>query len=348
MQFDIVDFDPSTEVRLLELYDGDLSASPYCHPLWLKLLGQATARSVRLVVAVEGGVVVAALPFLERRHAPGRWRMMEALPYDCYAYPLVDRAVPERDRIVLVEGIYRCLAAAGSVVRCFPPEWSGLVLPAQLGETTGLRPAMMQTIYIKTFHSLNDEDSLVRSYASHHRRKLNIFMKRNITLRSVVTRSELERFYSLVVETCHRRGIAPKFARKTVVEGGELMIASGLGSLWVAELAGRLCAGVFALRSKTIAVYWLGASSGEADVMRLAPMYGVMHQILFEAWQAGVAVVELGAAPTTGLRDFKSRWGTKPVRQSTYQTGDTFVLAALRARALIREVFGGRSRGRSG
>lgn len=335
MEFDQIDLDVPTEKRLLELYTADPAAMPYCHPLWVRLLADAMDRRSGLVVAHLAGRVVAALPFIQRRFGPWSWSLLEALPYDCYAFPLVDPAAPPEDRDDAIKGVYRRLFASGEIARCFPPEWLGLGLPPSLREESKIVVVNTDEIYLKRLSFAADEAALSKSYSQHHRRKLKAFDKGCVTARESSGRADLDNFYELLVATMGRQGLPVKFPRSTVVDGGEQLIDARLGRLYLAEHNGRLCAGVFALRSKKLSVFWLGATSNDDEAMRHAPMYGVMQRAILDAWRNGAEAFELGAAPTKGLRDFKSRWGAEPAVQPTYQSARPLVRAALRSRAAL-------------
>lgn len=165
------------ESEILDLYDSDECATPYCHPVMVGLLGEAFGRDTKYCVARSKFKIVAALPYLIRSNGSLPIRISESLPFDCYAFPLLSPSLDVEARKQVLEQIYRSLTQGGSIVRCFPPEWLNAAT-SYLATDPSLRvSAVHYEIFIKNFSGLSDERTLLGSYHPHHRRQVASSLK---------------------------------------------------------------------------------------------------------------------------------------------------------------------------
>jgi hypothetical protein len=322
--------DSELAAKIAQLYATAEFATPFCHPLWVGLLGEALRREAGYCVVLSGDELVAALPYTRRAFRGIPLTINESLPYDCYSLPLVSPGLNAVQKREAVRAAYQCLIHTATLARAFPPEWfgEGAFDP---GRSVGLAPSSeVDEIFVKRLEGLSDEAALLNSYAPHHRKQVLSALKAPITVSRVETLPGLEMLYGLVTETMSREGVSVKFSFDTVVRGGLQLIRQGLGTAYIADCDGMKCAGAFMLRSKNIMIYWLGATTGDKKALRHYPMFAVLHKAMLDALKEGSQVMELGAAPTPGLKDFKSKWGAQAMNQRKYIFGDKLALQALR------------------
>jgi len=323
-----------TEQALCKLYADCRQTSPYCHPLWVDLLGSAFDCEAGWCVIRSGGEIVAAMPYLRKKLARSLLIRVDALPYDCYASPLLSPTLDRADAACAAAALYRFLASRGAIARFFPAEWLGEDTAFPVGEFSATRKRS-EDVYLKQLSGISDEKALLSSYNPHHRKQVNTANKSPLDFYKATTTNDLNDFYHILSETMTRAGHPVKFPFESIVSGGMKLIEAGVGVCYLSKIEGRCCAGVFVLRSKETAIYWLGATTSDKELLRHRPAFGLFHRAMIDSVRAGAQIFELGAAPTQGLLDFKRRWGATATPQTTYTVGNRWILSALDLRAKV-------------
>lgn len=326
--------DRQTDIALRRLFEDCRSASPYCHPLWVASLADAFGLTTGWRVVRSQGQWIAALPYVRRRFPTALVSMVESLPYDCYASPLLRPNLPSLEAAEAVRALYRAVAAESSVARFFPADWSGSTATFPVGDFKHAQ-RHCEDIYIKSFDGLVDEDALIETYSHHHRKQVRIANRSSLEFSMAKSFDDLRDFYKILGETMHRVGRPVKFPLDLIVNGGLRLIQAGLGACYLSRDKGRICSGAFVLRSKAATIYWLGATTNDKALLRHFPAYGVLHRAILDSMRSGGELFEFGAAPNPGLLDFKAKWGAHPVRQTRYTVGGKLMLSLLALRARL-------------
>ncbi|PWB84026.1 MAG: hypothetical protein C3F11_03400 [Methylocystaceae bacterium] len=321
-------------LELVRLFESDPLASPYCHPLWVSLLGAALGRDVYWCLARAGSRLVAALPHLRRVERFPPVTVVESLPYNCYAAPLMSQELDAAGAVSAARALYQKLSGAAVISRAYPPEWLDERIAFPAAAVVNPR-ACSEQIYVKRLDLLASEQALRSTYTKHHRKQLAVAERSPLEFYRAKTQEDLSAFYDLLGETMSRAAKPIKFSHEMVVVGGQQLIMSGVGTCYLAKLDGECCAGAFVLSSKAVTMYWLGATTSDKRALAHFPAYFLLHQALRDSLQQGVRMFELGAAPTQGLLDFKSKWGAKPVSQFTYSMGSNWVQSAAGLRSRL-------------
>lgn len=321
--------------EISDLYLSSVKAIPYCHPLWVSILANMLDREARYLVVRQGLYIVAALPYLRRQAATIPIWIDESLPYDCYTYPLMRPSMEPSDADQARRLLYEGLASSGFIAKTYPAAW--LDGAGQVGQLMPRAIRQTEDVYVKDLSNLAGEIDLIASYDKHHRYQLRTARKSDLEFTRATTRLELDEFYVILQETMARAGRLPKFSYEAVVTGGLMLIEAGLGTCYLSKVDGHSCAGAFVLHSDATSIYWLGVSTSDKRLLRLFPVFPLLHSAMLDTLNRGARTFELGAGPTQGLRDFKSKWGADIFTQTTYTMGASLTMAALRFRVMMQK-----------
>ncbi len=276
-------------------------ATPFHHPSWARLLGECYGFRTFAFALEDGGELVAGVPVAEVRSLTGR-RSWVALPFTDELAPLG----PADRRAALVADVDAERTRAGV---------ASLELRSEIA-------AGVRTIR-GTSHMLelrDDPNELLRTFSrSQVQRNIARAEREGVVVRAGGRDVDLlETFYTLHLDTRRRQGI-PIQPRRFFSLLWERVIATGLGTLLIAEVGGRpVAAAVFMAWSRRV-VYKFGASDSRAWGSR--PNHALFWEAIRRACAAGMREFEFGRTDLghEGLRAFKAGWGTHE-RQLVYTT----------------------------
>jgi len=162
-----------------------------------------------------------------------------------------------------------------------------------------------------------DEEALLGSF--HHKTRYNIRLaaRKGVVVRQATDRGDIATFYALLEETARRDGF--RVRAQSYFEGlWDLVLARGLGALFLATVQGEPLAGAISFRLGRQGWYVYGASAGHRR--QLMPSHLVQWEMMRWAQAHGCAVYDMrGVAPADapeddplrGLNRFKAGFGAQ-------------------------------------
>jgi hypothetical protein len=338
VQESAVDSDAATEVAAFVATHP--AATAYAMPEWLLALRRFLGSKVWYLVARLDGQIVGVLPVAER---PARVRaalvsavaprVRESLGHDCYGGPLVapglDQGAADRVLDVLVQSF---VVARAPLTTLFPPTWHDLPTVWRRLETVhAFRPMHGYPSAVKPLAGLTPT-TVAATYHKKTRNAVVAAKNRGVVAARSHSVGDLVEFWDLLEETMAHGGIATKFPKDFVIEGGRAVIAAGRGDLWLARVDDIPVAGVFVLRAAKTTCWWLGAAARDEKALQHRPMNAVIHAAIVDAVARGDDYFEMGGLTVEGVRAFKLRWGVREYEQVTFER--SYLGLADRARAL--------------
>jgi CelD/BcsL family acetyltransferase involved in cellulose biosynthesis len=280
--------------RWLDFTRGHPAATPFHRPEWARLIADCYRfRPFAMTTTDEIGTIRAGLPLVEVRHLGGRPRWV-ALPFTDQCSPLLSTPEEETELIRLT----RDAARAAGIDRI---EVRGPLTGAPATGHAALRHVLL----------LDPDPAVVyaRFHASQVKRNIKRAEREGLTLRTGSRPEDLiDTFYKLHLDTRRRQGV-PIQPRRFFRLLWEQVVAPGLGSVLIAESAGRpIAAAVFLSWNGTV-VYKFGASDAEAWSLR--PNHLLIWDAIRRACEEGYRWFDFGRtdAGQDGLRNFKLSWG---------------------------------------
>jgi len=270
-------------------------ALPFHHPSWAAMLADCYGfRAFCLTVDDDAGRIVAGLPVIEVRRRPGPPRWV-SLPFTDHCPPLT-AGIDEAQLVERLDAARRAHGISRLEVRA--------ELPGPLAQPHG------------TFvtHELPldrpEGDIFASLHANQVRRNIRRAERAGVTIRlGAVERDLTEVFYRLHARTRHRLGVPVQPLRYFHVLWRQVLHL-GLGVVFIAELAGEPVAGAVFLAARGGCVYKYGASDERRWDAR--PNHLLFWEAIRWAVRQGCPTFDFGRTDLedTGLREFKSRWGT--------------------------------------
>jgi CelD/BcsL family acetyltransferase involved in cellulose biosynthesis len=294
----VIEIDPLSEPRWLDLLARAPEATPFHHPGWLGLLGR-TFRYEMSACCIEGddGSLAGGLPVAE---VSSRFtgRRLVALPFSDLCAPLLAREAPAGSAQALGEAL------------CDLQRRRGVPL-----EVRGTGPALRDAPPGERFHhhvlALGaDVDEVERRFAKSQVSR-GVRRARREGLEAVVAtdRAALEAFFRLHVLTRQRLGV-PTQPRRFIL-GFEALFGTGLGFVLLVLRDGRpVAAGVFLTFGETL-LYKYGAS--DARFLPLRPNNLLFMEAIRWGCEHGMRRLDFGRThwDHQSLRAFKLAWGAE-------------------------------------
>lgn len=189
--------------------------------------------------------------------------------------------------------------------------------PSNQEEDPLVSEAGFQLVERKTTHVLKlpkSPEGLWNAYKGSVRTDVRKSRNAQVRVRRTKKPDEVREFYRLYAATMARFGSLAK--PESLVQ---CLVASPLGTLWVAEREGHIVAGLLTLAFARTMTIWMAASLVEER--RHAPNHALYHAALEYALAQGYERVDFGASPpeNRGLMAFKESFGAKAQTFGTYQ-----------------------------
>jgi CelD/BcsL family acetyltransferase involved in cellulose biosynthesis len=283
---------------------GHPSALPFHHPAWAAMLGECYRfRAFCLAVEDPAGRMLAGLPVLEVRRGRTRW---VSLPFTDECPPLTaggtdGDAVGETagDVAGRLAGWLDTARRAHGVGR--------LEIRARLSGTRADGSYLTHRLPL----ARPEPEVFASLHANQVRRNIQRARRAGVVVRAGTVEEDLtEVFYRLHLRTRHRLGVPVQPVRYFRLLWRRLL-ATGLGTLLVAECSGVPAAAAVFLASPHVCVYKYGASDERQWAAR--PNHLLFWTAIQWAMARGCDTFDFGRTDLgdTGLREFKSRWGTE-------------------------------------
>ena len=269
-------------------------ATPFHHPVWARLLADCY-RFPAFAVAVrdEQGTIAAGLPVIETRGL--RSRRWVALPFTDSCPPLGPADWLPALSLALDELRIGARIGAAEVRGAMSDHHARRVV---MGLTHRLPLDPDPGVVLATLHPSQVQRSIAKA------------AREGVTVRRGETKVDLtEIFYGLHLMSRRRLGV-PIQPRRFFELLWDYVLDPGLGFVLVAEHNSRpVAAAVFLSWNRTL-VYKFGASDHRHLDCR--PNHAVMWRAIVDGCESGYRQFDFGLTETheTGLRSFKSRWGT--------------------------------------
>ena len=283
-----------TDPRWREFVTSYPEATPFHHPDWAGLVARCYRfRAFAVAISDDTGTIRAGLPMVEVRHLGGKPKWV-SLPFTDHCPPLVPAPQEEAH---LADALRRAGAAIG--IR-------RVEVRAPIAGAPAAGPPALRHVL-----ALDADPAAV--YAGFHRSQVQRSIRRaereNLTIRQAGRESDVAgTFYRLHLRTRRRQGV-PVQPRRFFRQLWDGVIRRGLGSVLIAEAAGRpVAAAVFLTWNGTV-IYKFGAS--DASAWRLRPNHLLFWHAIRTACEQGYQWFDFGRtdAGQQGLRDFKRSWG---------------------------------------
>lgn len=287
-----------TDPRWADFVATHPAATPFHHPDWTRLVaGCYGFRAFAVAVSDASGVIRAGLPVVEVRHLRGGPRWV-SLPYTDYCAPLISPGTQEEAQEEQLVAALRQSSRAAGVRRV------EIRAPIAGGSTAGPRA-------LRHVLALGPDPAAV--YAGFHRSQVQRNIRRaereGLTVRLGSSPHDLvDIFYQLHLRTRRRQGV-PVQPRRFFRLLWDNAIATGLGSVLIAEAAGQpIAAAVFLTWNETV-IYKFGAS--DEGSWSLRPNHLLIWHAIRAACEQGCRWFDFGRTDigNEGLRNFKLSWG---------------------------------------
>jgi len=293
----VVLVNPLTDAR----WDAFATAHPdgtiFHHSAWAKVLNESYALTLRYYALEDGEDFKAIAPFCHVR-SPLTGNRLVCLPFSDYCFPLASG--PEEMKLLL-EPILKQVAMPhlpleirhwGTVSR--PQDFSLIENPYFVAHTTDLN---------------NSNKNLMSRINNRARRGVRTAEKQQVSIRLTTEYDDVKQFYRLNVKTRRKLGVLPQPLRFFQAIH-RYLFASGLGYLLVAEVEGKVVAGVLYLLFRDTCTYKFNASS--PFHLYLRPNHLLIFKGMELAIQKGYKHFNFGRSEieNKGLREFKSQWAS--------------------------------------
>jgi glycosyltransferase involved in cell wall biosynthesis/CelD/BcsL family acetyltransferase involved in cellulose biosynthesis len=269
-------------------------ATPFHHPDWARVLADCYhLPAFAVAVRDEQGKIAAGLPVIETRGL--RSRRWVALPFTDCCPPLgPERWLPYLSLALDDLRVASSIAAA---------EVRGAM------SDDNARTVVMGVTHRLPLNS-DPESVLARLHPSQVQRSIAKAEREGVSVRRGETKADLtEIFYELHLMSRRRMGV-PIQPRRFFELLWDHVLDPGLGFVLIAEHRSRpVAAAVFLSWNQTL-VYKFGASDHRHLACR--PNHAVLWRAIVDGCENGYQLLDFGLTETheTGLRSFKSRWGT--------------------------------------
>ncbi len=287
---------------------------------WGELKSRTGWQPYRLAIE-EGGRISAAVQVL-KRPVPGLGRCLLYSPRG----PLYDLSRPRLFELLLeqVNALAREHGAMAYKIDPAIPQDNSAYLrtlrdhdfsPAPIGDEAfgGIQPR-----YVMQVDVTPSEDEILARFKSKWRYNVRLAERKGITISSDCPREQVAVFYRLLLETAERDGFKVR-AESYFIDLYDLLIAAGLGGLFIARLGDEPVAAAISLTIGKCAWYVYGASSNrhrnkmpnhlmQWEMMRWAKARGCQVYDL-----RGVARENDKASPLYGLNRFKEGFAARYV-----------------------------------
>jgi CelD/BcsL family acetyltransferase involved in cellulose biosynthesis len=268
-------------------------ATCYHRPQWSRLLADCYGYPGAVVVQRgDDGSIVAGMPILQVRQLSGRRRWV-CLPFSDECGPLLATGGSAERLVTGADAARRRARAVQLEVRA---DVGGL--------TTAPSP-----VAVAHSHRLSaDLDAVQATFTPAARRSIRKARKSGVEVREAREPTDADAFYGLHVRTRRRKGM-PVQPHRYFRLLWERMIASGHGTLLLAEHLGDVVAGAVFLTGGTTVTYKYGASDPEHWPVR--PNHAIMWHAMTWAVERHHTTFDWGRSDLedSGLRDFKSSLG---------------------------------------
>jgi CelD/BcsL family acetyltransferase involved in cellulose biosynthesis len=301
MDVDIV-LRPVHDTRWSAFVEGQPSALPFHHPAWAAMLAECYGfRAFCLTVADRDGTILAGLPVLEVGGRV-RYRRWVSLPFTDMC-PLLALDGAPSDLALHVNELRRSFGVRRMEIRA---------------EVDG-GAAQPDGVFLTHQLALDRSEDEIRAslHPNQVRRNIRRAERAGVVIRTGTVEADLTTvFYRLHTRTRHRLGVPVQPLRYFRLLWRRLL-EPGLGTVMIAELSGVPVAAAVFLAAGGTCVYKYGASDERHWAAR------PNHLLFWEAirWAAtrGYRTFHFGRTDLgdSGLREFKSRWGTEE-RELTY------------------------------
>jgi CelD/BcsL family acetyltransferase involved in cellulose biosynthesis len=279
-------------------------ATPFHHPAWAGLLGDVYRFPAFALTVTDGaGRLLAGVPVLATRRIDGRRRWI-ALPFTD-ELPLLGVDAEAVGRLALE-------LADAQARRALPPlEVRGPV------DVPGWHARSDAVIHVLDLRGGADEVQ-ARFDRSQVRRNIKRAAREGVVVREGSCPADMDAYYALHLRTRVRQGV-PVQPRAFFAALWSRMVAPGLGSVVLAEVAGRPVAGAVFLSHNGTTIYKFGASDPAGWPQR--PNHAIFWHAIQQACARGDRWFDFGRTDLTndGLRAFKSGWGARE-RPLVYST----------------------------
>jgi CelD/BcsL family acetyltransferase involved in cellulose biosynthesis len=295
---------PIDDPRWSAFVAGHPSALPFHHPAWAAMLAECYRfRAFCLAVEDPAGRILAGLPVLEIRRGRTRW---VSLPFTDECPPLAYGDLAGR-----LAGWLDAARRAHGVGR--------LEIRAPVPGTRADGSYLTHRLPL----ARPEPEVFASLHANQVRRNIARARRAGVVVRTGTVEEDLtEVFYRLHLRTRHRLGVPVQPLRYFRLLWRRLL-EPGLGTLLVAELSGVPAAAAVFLASAGVCVYKYGASDERQWPGR--PNHLLFWTAIQWAMARGCHTFDFGRtdAGDTGLREFKSRWGTEeqPLTYSVLSDG---------------------------
>ena len=291
----------------LEYVKSKPQATIFHHPSWLKVLENSYGyRPFILVVRNIAGQITAGLPVMEIQRPLGGKRWV-SLPFTDYCSPLYDNQEAHNQLIEHLLTAYQDHHTNSIQIR-----WE---LPSLLWIRSHT------SHYLHTLPLRADSQAVLKGFKRTHRQNISTAEERGVVIKWGTEPEHLRLFYTMQLETRHRKGV-PVQPWKFFELLGKEILDQGLGFILLAYKDSQCLAGGLFLYFQHTLTYKYAASIGEEQQLRpnnllswVAMQWGCDH---------GYTVFDLGRTEldNDGLRRFKCGWGASetPLPYSTIST----------------------------
>jgi Acetyltransferase (GNAT) domain len=322
-QLRVKEVDPSSDQRWDAFVMAHPAALVYHHSAWLQVLEhEYTSDSVALLCENSDGSVYGILPLMRTRGLPLLGRVggqvleprLSSLPRTPVAGPL--SATRETDAALVAAAIERVRAVPHLRLQ-LKREDPGL-------ETEGLDIVAIPWRLTYVLHLPKQGTELRFGDSRNHARikwAVNKAARLKVQVRHAETVEDLQAWYQLYLETMRWHAMPPRPYRLFTAMW-ELLLPRQLVTLLLAEqqVNGRpqLLAGSIFLKLGRTMFYAFNAR--RRDALALRPNDLLLWNAIHDAWADGLRRIDFGEVPEgeAGLAQFKSKWGTTPVRLYRY------------------------------
>ncbi len=328
-----VEADAGSAGEIAAFLEGHRAATAYAMPAWLVAMRRFMGARARYLVARRGDRIAGVLPVAERPAHPSVAAlpasflsflsflpMRESLGGDCYGGPLVASDLDDDGAARVIDAlVQRFVAGPALLATLFLPAWLDLrPLQRRIEEAHGFRPMHGYPMAVKDLAGLTPA-TLAATYHKKTRNAVVAAKNRGVEVVRAQGVGDLLEFWDLLEETMEHGGIGSKFPKDFVVEGGQGIIAAGVGDLWLARVERVPVAGMFVLHTARTTCWWLGAAARDEKAQQHRPMNAVVHAAMVDAIVRGDDHFEMGGLTVEGIRAFKLRWGVREYEQVTYE-----------------------------
>lgn len=272
----------------------------YHEPAWLDTLRDELGVSPRYFSASQDERLVGLLPVGEVRGLSGRRRLV-SLPFSYAVGPVSETSEASAALVAETRVAAQAMGVGAVEIKS---------LAADLPDPHGFHRILKYSTYIVSTAG-GEAAAWQALHPDSSRRGVRRAERDGVKVRQGAERADWRRFAELQEASSHSHGL-PAPPRQFFERGVRALQDQGLADLLLAEVGGRIVAGMVLWKGARRWIYAFGASDPTALEHR--PNHLLMWTALQQAIGAGVGF-DLGrAAPEqTGLVEFKKRWGGMPV-----------------------------------